>query len=87
MKEYAEDLQDEIEGLEEITRVDIVGALEREFQINIDLYKMQAAGITFGEIEGKVMMENITLSGGQLDMDGMNRTVRIQGEFTGDSGQ
>lgn len=81
IKEYAEDLQDEIEGLEEITRVDIVGALEREFQINVDLYKMQAAGITFSEIEGKVMSENLTLSSGQLDMDGMNRTVRIQGEF------
>ncbi|MFZ0389038.1 MAG: efflux RND transporter permease subunit, partial [Calditrichia bacterium] len=47
LKQYAEDLQDEIEGLEEITRVDLIGALDREIQINVDLYKMQAAGISF----------------------------------------
>ena len=35
LKEYADDLQDEIEALEEVTRVDIVGALEREIQINV----------------------------------------------------
>ena len=81
IKDYADDLQDKIEGMDEITRVDIVGALEREFQINVDLYKMQAAGITFSEIEQKVRMENITLSGGQVEMDGMNRTLRIIAEF------
>ncbi|MCD4745100.1 MAG: efflux RND transporter permease subunit [Bacteroidales bacterium] len=81
LKEYSEELQDEIESLEEITRVDIVGALEREFQINVDLYKMQATGITFFEIEQKVAFENMTISGGHIDMDGMKRTLRILGEF------
>ena len=44
IKEYAELAQDKIEGLKEITRVDIVGALDREIQIDVDMYKMQAAG-------------------------------------------
>lgn len=81
IKEYAEDLQDEIEGMSAITRVDIVGALERQFQINVDLYKMQAAGITFNQIEQTVNMENITISGGQLKMDMMERNMRVVGEF------
>lgn len=81
IKSYADDLQDEIEGMEEVTRVDIVGALEREFQINVDLYKMQAAGISFDEIESAVTYENVTISGGQLDLGGMERTLRILGEF------
>lgn len=80
-KEYAEELQDEIEGMQAITRVDIVGALEREFEINVDLYKMQAAGITFSQIEQAVAMENMTISGGQLKMDNMERNMRIVGEF------
>lgn len=83
IKEYAEDLQDEIEGMQAITRVDIVGALEREFEINIDLYKMQAAGITFQQIEQAVAMENLTISGGQLKMENMERNLRIVGEFKG----
>ena len=41
LKKYAEDLQDEIEGMPEINRVDILGALKREIQVNLDLYKMQ----------------------------------------------
>ena len=83
IKEYAEDLQDEIEGMSAITRVDIVGALEREFEINVDLYKMQAADVTFSQIENAVAMENMTISGGQLKMDGMERNLRVVGEFTG----
>jgi len=63
LKEYADDLQDKIEALNEITRVDIVGALEREIQINVDLYKMQAAGISFNKIQNAVKFENMTISG------------------------
>lgn len=81
LKEYADDLQEHIEGLEEITRVDIVGALDREIQINIDLYKMQAAGVTFMQVENAVAMENMTISSGFVRMDGMRRTMRILGEF------
>jgi len=81
IKSYADDLQDEIESMQEVTRVDIVGALEREFQINVDLYKMQAAGISFDEIERAVTFENLTISGGQLELGGMERTLRILGEF------
>ncbi|MCF8308854.1 MAG: efflux RND transporter permease subunit [Bacteroidales bacterium] len=83
IKEYAEELQDEIEGMQAITRVDIVGALEREFEINVDLYKMQAAGVSFSQIENAVAAENLTISGGQLKMDGMERNLRVVGEFSG----
>lgn len=81
IKDHAEELQDEIESLEEITRVDIVGALNREIQINVDLYKMQAAGLSFDMIKQAVAFENMTISGGQIEMDGIRRTMRVVGEF------
>lgn len=81
LKELAERLQDEIEALEEITRVDIAGALDREIQINVDLYKMQAAGLSFNSIIGAVASENVTISAGQIDTDGMKRNLRAVGEF------
>ena len=81
LKEYADDLQELIEEVEEITRVDIVGALDREIQINIDLYKMQAAGLSFMQVENAVAMENMTISSGFVRMDGMRHTMRIPGEF------
>ncbi len=81
LKDIAEDLQDEIEGLEEITRADIAGALDREIQINVDLYKMQAAELTFSTIQNAIASENLTISGGQIDADGIRRNLRVIGEF------
>ncbi|MFN6380126.1 MAG: efflux RND transporter permease subunit [Flavobacteriales bacterium] len=81
LKKYAEDLQDRIEGLKEITRVDIVGALDREIQINIDMYKAQAANITMGDIENAVKYENMTINGGNVNIDDMQRSISVSGEF------
>jgi multidrug efflux pump subunit AcrB len=81
LKHYAEIAQDRIEGLKEITRVDIVGALDREIQIDADIFKMQAARVTFGNIEQAVAMENLTISGGNLTNNGTRNTVRIKGQF------
>ncbi len=82
LKKYAEDLQDKIEGLPEITRVDIVGALDQEVQINVDMYKMQAAKVTFGDIERAIALENMTISGGSVTVGDMKRAVRVVGQYT-----
>jgi multidrug efflux pump subunit AcrB len=81
LKHYAELAQDKIEGLKEITRVDIVGALDREIQIDADIFKMQAAKVTFGNIEQAIAYENMTISGGNLTNHGTRNTVRIKGQF------
>jgi multidrug efflux pump subunit AcrB len=81
LKRYAEDLKDKIETLPEITRVDLIGALEREVQINVDLYRMQALGITFGDIERAVASENVNISSGEIRIDDLRRTMRVTGEF------
>jgi multidrug efflux pump subunit AcrB len=81
LKIFAEDLQDEIEEMPEIKRADILGALNREIQINVDLYRMQAAGITFGDIQQAVSFENVNISGGELNVDNIRRNLRVSGEF------
>ncbi len=81
LKKYAEEAQDRIESVKQITRVDIVGALSREIQINCDMYRMQATNCTFGDIERAIAYENMTISGGSIDIKGMSRSIRIIGEF------
>src|SRR5690606_22362060 len=51
LKKYADKVQDAVESIKEVKRADMVGAPEREIQINVDLYKMQAAGLTFYDIQ------------------------------------
>jgi multidrug efflux pump len=80
LKEYADEMQDRIESLSEITRVEIGGALDREIQIDIDMYRMKAAGLTFIDIEQAVNLNNMTVSGGNIDLQGMSRSVNVLGE-------
>lgn len=81
LKDYAEKLKDKIEELREITRVDMVGALEKEVQVNVDKYKMNAASLTFRDIENALSFENMTISAGNVDVGGMTRSVSIRGDF------
>ncbi|MEO8794432.1 MAG: efflux RND transporter permease subunit, partial [Daejeonella sp.] len=81
LKDYADDLKDKIEGLKEISGVDIVGALDQEVQINVDLNKMTASQISFRDIENAVGFENLTISGGTIKMDGVRRTLNVKKEF------
>lgn len=82
LKKYADEMQERIETLNEITRVEIGGALNREIQIDIDMYKMRAASLTFRDVEQAVSLNNMTVAGGNIDMQGMSRSLRIVGEVS-----
>ncbi len=82
LKIYAKQLKDKIESNKEITRVDIIGGVEREIQVNVDLYKINAAGITFTDIENALRLQNMNISAGELRIQDLRRNVRITGEFS-----
>jgi multidrug efflux pump subunit AcrB len=81
LEEYAEILENEIEKISEISKVEIRGVEEKEVQIMVNPYEMEARNVTFGDIEGAVQAENVTLSGGNILDDGLRRTIRVLGEF------
>lgn len=81
LKEYAEYLEDRIEKLDEISKVNIRGLQEQEVKINVDLYKMQSLQLSFRDIENAISGENVTISGGNILTDGFRRTIRVVGEF------
>lgn len=81
LKEYAEYLQDEIEDLEEIKAADIRGAQEKEVQVAVDIYKMMAAKVSFGDVIGAISNGNMTMSAGNLIASGQRRTIRVLGEI------
>ncbi len=81
LKNYAEDLQDEIEDLPEITKVEIRGVMDKEVKINMDLLAMEAMEVSFDDVANAISSENVTISGGDLLVDDMRRNVRVIGEF------
>lgn len=81
LKEYGEYLEDEIEKVPEISKVDIRGIQDKEMEISIDLYKMEISKISFNDIAQAIQNENMTVSGGDLLENGLRRNVRVIGEF------
>ncbi|HEY6504106.1 MAG TPA: efflux RND transporter permease subunit [Chitinophagaceae bacterium] len=81
LKEYADKMQDRFEELSEITRAEIVGAPEREIQVNVDPYKMTVARVSFMDIENAIARENNDITGGLIEVGDMKRTLRIKGQF------
>lgn len=81
LKKFADDVKDKLEEIPQINRIDIVGAPEREFQINIDNYRMQSSGVTFDDIANAVSRENMDISGGLLDVGNMKRNLQLKGQF------
>lgn len=81
LKKYAEYLEDEIENIKEVSKVNIQGIEEREIAIEVDMIKMEALGLTFNDVEGAIAYENVSMSGGDIKLGKMRRSIRILGEF------
>ncbi|WP_448698828.1 efflux RND transporter permease subunit [Mucilaginibacter sp. AW1-3] len=81
LKEYADNLKDDIESYKEISKVEEVGALTPNIQVNVDLNKMSAAQIGYGDIIQAIGTENIISSAGNVIIDGVQRPIDIKQDF------
>lgn len=82
LKKYAEFLEEEIETINEVARVDITGINEREIKINVDMHKLASNQLNFDDIENAIAAENVSISGGEIKLGGTRRSIRTMGEFT-----
>lgn len=82
LKKYAEQIEDDMEDISEIKDAVILGVDDNEVEIALDLYKMNAAQVSFDNVISAVKNENITISGGNLTTDGYRNNVRIKGQIT-----
>ena len=81
LKDYAELLQNEIEELAEIKEAQILGAEDKEVEVAVDVFKMNASNLSFNDIIGAIQSENVTISGGNVIQNGMQRNIRVLGEI------
>jgi len=81
LKKIAEELEDEIEKLPEISGVDIRGALDKEVKVNIDPFKLERVKLSFTDIENAIARENVNMSGGDILTDEFRRNIMVEGEF------
>ncbi|HEX8097865.1 MAG TPA: efflux RND transporter permease subunit, partial [Pyrinomonadaceae bacterium] len=71
-----------IESINGVGNVDIVGGREREIQIYVDPDKMRAYNVTVAEVAAAVKLQNMEVPGGRVDEGQREVTVRTMGRIT-----
>ena len=81
LKEIGEELQERIEAIPAVLRVDLRGGLEREVKVDINLSKLQYYNVSFDDVLSAIRQENVNIPGGSIDVNGVKYLVRVDGEF------
>ena len=81
LEDYAERLQDQIEDLEQINEAEIRGVNAKEMEVEVDYLRAEAMLVSFNDIAQAIGQENVSISGGDILMDGRRRTVQVVGDF------
>ena len=81
LKDYAKLIKEDVEDIEEIKKVEILGVGDKEVEIALDLFKMAGAAVSFDDVQRTVQGENMTISGGNIENGGKKSNIRVIGEF------
>jgi len=81
LKEIADNLQDILEAVPGVLKVDVLGALEPEIRLEFDPEHLATYNLTIPEILTLIPSENVNISAGGLETEGTKFNVRIPAEF------
>ncbi len=86
LKEIADNLQDILEAVPGVLKVDVLGALEREIRLEFDPDRVASYNLTIPEILALIPSENVNISAGGLETQGTKFNVRVPAEFVSAGG-
>ncbi len=81
LKTIADELQDQLEIVPGVLKVDVLGALEPEIRLEFDPERIAMYNLTIPEILKLIPSENVNISAGGLETPGTKFSVRVPAEF------
>jgi len=81
LKEIADEMEDRLEMVPGVLKVEVRGALEREIRLEMDPDRVAQYNLTIPEILALIPSENVNISAGGLETSGTKFNVRIPAEF------
>ncbi len=81
MKELAEELQDEIEGMPGVDAVSLAGIREREVWVEADPQQLYKHGLTLEQVARALGRQNVSLASGNIEIGTYEYLVRSMEEF------
>jgi len=81
LKEIADRLEDALEAVPGVLKVEVIGALEREIRLEFDPDRVAMFNLNIPEILALIPAENVNISAGGIETEGTKFNVRIPAEF------
>jgi multidrug efflux pump subunit AcrB len=81
LKELGEELQERLEQIPQVLRVELRGGLERIVRVDVSLSRLKFYGLTLSDIIAAIQSENVNVPGGSIDVGARKYLVRVDGEF------
>ena len=84
LKQWAEQLKDELQQLSEVSQIELFGARDYEIGIEVSEERLREYGLTFAQVSDAVRRSNLNLGGGTIRTQGEEIRVRTMGrKYTG----
>jgi len=81
LKKIADDMEEDIEGIQGVLDAEILGGMEREIRVEFDQDRVAAYGLTVAEIIQTVTSNNVDTPGGNLDIGEAKFAMKVPAEF------
>ncbi len=79
LKEWAEQMEEEIRALPEVSQVSVLGARQYEISIELSEERLHEYGLTFEKVALAIRASNLNLSGGLMRTEGEELRLRTLG--------
>src|SRR5207253_412377 len=73
-------VQKRIQGTDGVAQVTLVGGLVREIQVQVDLQKLQARGLSILQVNQALTGDNVNVPAGNITQQGRDWTVRLDNQ-------
>ena len=80
LKRVAEELEQEIETMDGVLEVDVLGGMEREIRVEVNPHLLTAYGLSLTDITTALSMENVNVPGGPIEEGDLRYTLRVPEE-------
>ncbi len=82
LNDCATKLQQEMETIPGVSKVEVVGGLDREYQIILNRNKLSNYKVSIGQVVAAVSRSNLNLPAGDIEINNYNYNVRIKAKQT-----
>lgn len=81
LKKIGEDIEDQIEQIQGVLEVNVIGGLAREIKVIVDAERLDYYKLSFNSVINALQAQNVNVPGGSIEVGDLKYLVRVPGEF------